>query len=325
VFLAADDSSHVTGMEGLLTTAPRGTAQTPSRICVGMPAKNKAYSAGPTSGPMPPRPHWSQPRQRYRGTPNYFEDHIMSKLNGKVAVITGGSSGIGLETAKLFVEEGAHVFITGRRQSELDKAKAYIGKNVTTVQGDVASLEDLDRLYQIVKDSKGQVDIVFANAGFVEHQTIDVVTPEHFDKTFNINVRGLLFSVQKALPLMTKGGSIILNSSIVSMKGLAAHGVYGATKAAVRSFARTWTTELKDRGIRVNTLSPGATDTPIIDGQFTSKAQSDAAKESFAAATPMGRIGHPRELANAALFLASDDSSFITGIDLQVDGGLVQV
>ncbi|GLQ50644.1 oxidoreductase [Dyella flava] len=249
----------------------------------------------------------------------------MSKLNGKVAVITGGSSGIGLETAKLFVEEGAHVFITGRRQSELDKAKAYIGKNVTTVQGDVASLEDLDRLYKTVKDTKGQVDIVFANAGFVEHQTIDVVTPEHFDKTFNINVRGLLFSVQKALPLMKSGGAIVLNSSIVSVKGLAAHGVYGAAKAAVRSFARTWTTELKDRGIRVNVLSPGATDTPIIDGQFTSKEQSDSAKDAFAAATPMGRIGRPEELAKAALFLASDDSSYITGIDLQVDGGLVQV
>ncbi|MFC0085213.1 SDR family NAD(P)-dependent oxidoreductase [Dyella flava] len=250
---------------------------------------------------------------------------MMSKLNGKVAVITGGSSGIGLETAKLFVEEGAHVFITGRRQSELDKAKAYIGKNVTTVQGDVASLEDLDRLYKTVKDTKGQVDIVFANAGFVEHQTIDVVTPEHFDKTFNINVRGLLFSVQKALPLMKSGGAIVLNSSIVSVKGLAAHGVYGAAKAAVRSFARTWTTELKDRGIRVNVLSPGATDTPIIDGQFTSKEQSDSAKDAFAAATPMGRIGRPEELAKAALFLASDDSSYITGIDLQVDGGLVQV
>jgi NAD(P)-dependent dehydrogenase (short-subunit alcohol dehydrogenase family) len=249
----------------------------------------------------------------------------MSKLNGKVAVISGGSSGIGLATAKKFVEEGAYVFITGRRQSELDKAKAFIGRNVTTVQGDASSLEDLDRLYKVVKDVKGHVDIVFANAGFVEHQTIDVVTPEHYEKTFDINVKGVLFSVQKALPLMRKGGSIILNASVVAVKGLPAHGVYGATKAAVRSFARTWTAELKDRGIRVNTLSPGATDTPIIDGQFTSKGQADTARENFAAATPMGRIGRPEELAAAALFLASDDSSFITGIDLQVDGGLVQV
>jgi NAD(P)-dependent dehydrogenase (short-subunit alcohol dehydrogenase family) len=249
----------------------------------------------------------------------------MSKLSGKVAVITGGSSGIGLATAKKFVEEGAYVFITGRRQPQLDKAKALIGKNVTAVRADASKLEDLDQLYRIVKESKDYVDIVFANAGFVEHQTIDVVTPEHFDKTFNINVRGVLFSVQKALPLMRRGGSIILTASIVAVKGLAAHGVYGATKAAVRSFARTWTTELKDRGIRVNTLSPGATDTPIIDGQFTTKEQADAAKASFAAATPMGRLGRPEELAAAALFLASDDSSFITGIDLQVDGGLVQV
>jgi NAD(P)-dependent dehydrogenase (short-subunit alcohol dehydrogenase family) len=249
----------------------------------------------------------------------------MARLDGKVAVITGGSSGIGLATARRFVEEGAYVFVTGRRRPELDKAKALIGRNVTTVQGDASVLEDLDRLYRIVKETKGRIDVVFANAGFIEHQTIDVVTREHFDKTFNINVRGVLFTVQKALPLMTKGGSIILTASIVAVKGLAAHGVYGATKAAVRSFARTWTTELKDRGIRVNTLSPGATDTPIIDGQFTSKEQADAAKANFAAATPMGRIGHPEELAAAALFLASDESSFITGIDLQVDGGLVQV
>jgi NAD(P)-dependent dehydrogenase (short-subunit alcohol dehydrogenase family) len=249
----------------------------------------------------------------------------MSKLNGKVAVITGGSSGIGLASAKLFAEEGAHVYITGRRQAELDKAVAAIGRNVTAVQGDAASLEDLDRLYRLVRETHGRVDVVFANAGLVEHQTIDTVTPEHFDKTFDLNVRGVLFTVQKALPLMSRGGSIILTASIVAVKGLPAHGVYGATKAAVRSFARTWTTELKERGIRVNSLSPGATDTPIIDGQFTSKEQAEAAKASFASATPMGRIGRPQELAAAALFLASDDSSFITGIDLQVDGGLVQV
>jgi NAD(P)-dependent dehydrogenase (short-subunit alcohol dehydrogenase family) len=249
----------------------------------------------------------------------------MLKLNGKVAVISGGSSGIGLSTAKKFVEEGAYVFITGRRQSELDKAKTLIGKNVTAVRADASRLEDLDQLYHTVKESKGQVDIVFANAGFVEQQALDVVTQEHFDKTFNTNVRGVLFLVQKALPLMRKGGSIILTASIVAVKGLRAHGTYGASKAAVRSFARTWTTELKDRGIRVNTLSPGATDTPMIDGQFNSKEQADAAKVAFAAATPMGRLGRPEELAAAALFLASDDSSYVTGIDLQVDGGFAQV
>ncbi len=249
----------------------------------------------------------------------------MGKLQGKVAVITGGSSGIGLATAKRFVEEGAYVFIMGRRQSELDKAKRLIGQNVVAVAGDAANLADLDRLYEVVKADKGHVDIVFANAGFIEHQTIEVVTPEHFDKTFNINVRGVLFTVQKALPLMHRGGSIILNSSIVAVKGFPAHGTYAATKAAVRSFARTWTIDLKDRGIRVNSLSPGATDTPIIDSQFKTKAEGDAARLALGAAAPMGRIGQPQELAAAALFLASDESSFITGIDLQVDGGLVQV
>jgi NAD(P)-dependent dehydrogenase (short-subunit alcohol dehydrogenase family) len=247
------------------------------------------------------------------------------QLNNKVAVITGGSSGIGLATAKRFVEEGAYVYITGRRQSELDKAKAAIGRNVTTVKGDVANLADLDRLYQIIAAEKGVVDIVFANAGFVEHRRVDQITPEHYDKTFNINVRGVIFTVQKALPLMRNGGSIILNASIAADKGLPAHGTYSATKAAVRSLAKTWTVELKDRSIRVNTLSPGATDTPIIDGQFTSKEQADGAKEAFSSKTPLGRLGRPEELAAAALFLASDSSSYITGIDLPVDGGFAQV
>jgi NAD(P)-dependent dehydrogenase (short-subunit alcohol dehydrogenase family) len=247
------------------------------------------------------------------------------QLKNKVAIITGGSSGIGLATAKRFVEEGAYVYITGRRQAELDQAKAAIGRNVTAVQSDVANLADLDRLYQIVAAEKGVVDIVFANAGFVEHKTIDQMTPEHYDKTFNINVRGVIFTVQKALPLMKRGGSVILNSSIAVDKGLPAHGAYSATKAALRSLAKTWTVELKDRGIRVNTLSPGATDTPIIDGQFTSKAQADAAKEAFSGRTPLGRLGRPEELAAAVLFLASDSSSYITGIDLPVDGGFAQV
>jgi NAD(P)-dependent dehydrogenase (short-subunit alcohol dehydrogenase family) len=247
------------------------------------------------------------------------------QLKNKVAVITGGSSGIGLATAKRFVEEGAYVYITGRRQAELDQAMAAIGRNVTAVRSDVANLTDLDRLYQIVAAEKGVVDIVFANAGFIEHKTIDQMTPEHYDKTFNINVRGVIFTVQKALPLMKRGGSVILNSSIVVDKGLPAHGAYGATKAALRSLAKTWTVELKDRGIRVNTLSPGATDTPIIDGQFTNKVQADAAKEAFSGKTPLGRLGRPEELAAAVLFLASDSSSYITGIDLPVDGGFAQV
>jgi NAD(P)-dependent dehydrogenase (short-subunit alcohol dehydrogenase family) len=247
------------------------------------------------------------------------------QLKNKVAVITGGSSGIGLATARRFVEEGAYVYITGRRQGELDQARVLIGNNVTAVKSDVANLADLDHLYQVVAAEKGRVDIVFANAGFIEHQTIDQLTPEHYEKTFNINVRGVMFTVQKALPLMKRGGSIILNSSIVADKGLPAHGAYGATKAALRSLAMTWTVELKDRGIRVNTLSPGATDTPIIDGQFSTKAQADAARVSFSGKTPLGRLGRPEELAAAALFLASDSSSYITGIDLPVDGGFAQV
>lgn len=247
------------------------------------------------------------------------------QLKDKVAVITGGSSGIGLATAARFVEEGAYVYIMGRRQSELDKAKSAIGRNVTTFKGDVANLADLDRLYQIIAADKGVVDIVFANAGFVEQRTVEQITLEHYEKTFNINVRGVMFTVQKALPLMTHGGSIILNSSIVADKGLPAHGTYGATKAALRSLAKTWTVELKDRGIRINTLSPGATDTPIIDGQFASKEQANRAKEAFSSQTPLGRLGRPQELASAALFLASDSSSYITGIDLPVDGGFAQV
>jgi NAD(P)-dependent dehydrogenase (short-subunit alcohol dehydrogenase family) len=250
---------------------------------------------------------------------------IMSKLNGKVAVITGGSSGIGLATAQKFVREGAYVFITGRRQEELDKAKAAIGRNVTTVQGDVANLGDLDRLFATVKSEKGVVDIVVASAGFVEHQTIENATPEHFDKTFNINARGTYFTVAKALPLMTHGGSIVLVASGLHLKGFPMHGTYSATKAAIRSFARTWAAELKGRGIRVNTLSPGAIDTPIIDGQFKTKAEADGARAMFSQITPLGRIGRPEEMAAGILFLASDDSSYSTGIDLVADGGITQL
>jgi NAD(P)-dependent dehydrogenase (short-subunit alcohol dehydrogenase family) len=249
----------------------------------------------------------------------------MSNLEGKVAVVTGGSSGIGLATAKRFVREGAHVFITGRRQSELDKAKTEIGRNVTVVQGDVANLADLDRLYAAVKAEKGAVDIVVANAGFIEHAQIFDLSEAHYDKTMDINVKGVVFTVQKALPLMSRGGSIVVVSSVVNVKGFPAHGTYTAAKAGVRALVRVWAQELKDRGIRVNTLSPGATETPIIRGQFDSDEASDAAKDMFASATPLGRLGLPEELAAGAYFLASDESSYVTGIDLPVDGGLAQV
>jgi NAD(P)-dependent dehydrogenase (short-subunit alcohol dehydrogenase family) len=249
----------------------------------------------------------------------------MSSLEGKVAVITGGSSGIGLATAKRFVREGAYVFITGRREAELEKAKAEIGSNVAAVQGDVTSLADLDRLYATVKAEKGVVDIVIANAGFVEHAKIFDLSEAHYDKTMDINVKGVVFTVQKALPLMTRGGSIVVVSSIVNVKGIPAHGIYTATKAAVRGLVRVWAQELKDKGIRVNTLSPGATETPIIRGQFESDEASDAAKGVFASMTPLGRLGLPEELAAGAYFLASDESSYVTGIDLPVDGGLAQV
>lgn len=240
------------------------------------------------------------------------------KLEGKVAVITGGSTGIGLATAKLFVEEGAYVFITGRRQKELDAAVSEIGANVTGVQGDVSNLADLDRLYAAVA-AKGRIDIVFANAGVGELVPFGSVTEEHFDKIFNINVRGALFSVQKALPLLNDGGSIILTGSVAGSKGIGNFGVYNASKAAIRSFARSWTTDLKERKIRVNVLSPGPVDTPILD---------PIPKEMIAgliATVPLGRIGKPEELANAALFLASSESSYVTGIELFVDGGQAQV
>jgi NAD(P)-dependent dehydrogenase (short-subunit alcohol dehydrogenase family) len=240
------------------------------------------------------------------------------RLQGKVAVITGGTTGIGLATAKLFVKEGAYVFITGRRQKELDEAVKAIGRNVTGVQGDVAKLTDLDRLYEIVA-KKGKIDVVFANAGVAEFSPMGKITEEHFDKLFDINVKGTLFTVQKALPLMNNGGSIVLNASVASLKGTAAFGVYGATKAALRSFVRTWTVDLKDRHIRSNVVSPGPTDTPVIDGQ-----PADGIAR-IVSTIPMGRMGNADEIAKAALFLASDDSSFITGIELFVDGGRGQV
>ena len=247
------------------------------------------------------------------------------KLAGKIAVITGGSSGIGLATAKLFVQEGAYVFITGRRQAELDKAKAEIGKNVTAVQGDVAKLSDLDSLYATVKSEKGALDIVIANAAFGEPVVTKDATPEHYDKTFNTNARGSFFTVQKALPLLRNGGSIVLVSSVASVKGIPVYVTYSATKAAMRSFVRSWAADFKDREIRVNTLSPGPIDTPMMASQGASKEQADAFKKQYAQMTTLGRVGRPEEMATAILFLASDDSSFITGIDLPADGGMTQV
>ena len=239
------------------------------------------------------------------------------KLENKVAVITGATSGMALATAKLFIEEGAYAFITGRTKERLDKVVKEIGKNVTGVHGDASNLADLDRLFEIVKKEKGRIDVLFASAG--EHDNpLGSITEQGFDDIFNVNVRGTLFTVQKALPLMKDGGSIILNGSIAGLKGLPGATVYNASKAAVRSFARTWTTEFKGR-IRVNVISPG----PIDTGMW--KGAPQELKDDFGSRNPMGRIGKPDEIATAALFLASDDSSFVTGIDLSVDGGMAQV
>jgi NAD(P)-dependent dehydrogenase (short-subunit alcohol dehydrogenase family) len=243
----------------------------------------------------------------------------MGKLDGKVAVITAATSGMALASAKLFVQEGAYVFITGRRQDKLDEAVKAIGRNVTGVQGDASNLDDLDKLYDTVKKTKGKIDVLFASAGMGELVKLEDVTPEHFDKTFDLNVRGTLFTVQKALPLFNDGGSIFMNGSIASIKGFPAFGVYSASKAAVRSFARTWLLELKDRKIRVNVLSPGTIDTPILDPLGPD------AKEFFKSQIPRGEIGRPEEIASVALFLASSDSSFVNGVELFVDGGVAQI
>ena len=249
----------------------------------------------------------------------------MKRLEGKVAVVTGGNSGIGLATARRFAEEGAHIFITGRRQAELDAAVKQIGKQATGVRGDVASLSDLDSLYAEVKRQHGRLDILFANAGNAELAPLGAITEEHFDRIFGVNVKGLLFTVQKALPLFRDGGSIILNASIVASKGMEAFSVYSATKAAVRSFARTWTVDLKNRGIRVNAISPGPIDTPGINNMGLTGEQTEEFKKNIVATVPMGRMGDPDEIAKAALFLASDDSSYVTGVELFVDGGMAQI
>jgi NAD(P)-dependent dehydrogenase (short-subunit alcohol dehydrogenase family) len=244
---------------------------------------------------------------------------MSKKLEGKIAIITGGSAGIGLATAKRFVAEGAYVFITGRRQAELDAAVTEIGFNVTGVQGDVANLADLDRLYETIKVEKGRIDILFANAGVYEAGTLGEISEAHFDKLFNINVRGLIFSVQKALPLIP-GGSIILNGSVGGSKGFASLSVYDATKAAVRSFARNWILDLKPRKIRINVLSPGVIETPGLDVFMD-----EDIKKRIVGSIPLGRIGNADEIGKTAVFLASEDSSFITGIELFVDGGAAQI
>lgn len=249
---------------------------------------------------------------------------IPKRLEGKIAVITGGSSGIGLATAQLFVKEGAYVFICGRRQSELELALNQIGKNVTGVQCDVSILADLDRLYDMVKQ-RGQIDVLFANAGVWEFLPLGEITEAHFDKTFKINVKGLLFTVQKALPLFRDGGSIILNSSIGGSKGVEGLSVYHATKAAIRSFARSWTVDLKSRRIRFNAISPGPIETPGLEHALQGKQDAEKLKTSFLDTIPLGRFGNPDEVARAVSFLASDDSSYITGIELCVDGGMAQI
>jgi len=246
----------------------------------------------------------------------------MSKLEGKVAVISGGTTGIGLAIAQRFVTEGAHVFIFGRRKAQLDAAAKLIGRNVTAIQADAAKLDDLDDVAAAVRKEKGTVDIIVSNAGFTEQAPIDTITPEHFDKAFNLMARGPVFLVQKLLPLMTGGGSIVLVSSAMHRMGIPGHTAYAATKATLRSYARTWAAEFKDRGIRVNVLSPGVTDTPILDSQ---SAKREELVNMYQGMIPIGRLARADEMASAALFLASDQSSYMTGADLMSDGGIGQV
>lgn len=249
----------------------------------------------------------------------------MSKLSGKIAIITGGSSGLGLATAERFVKEGAFVYITGRRKAELDKAVAKIGSNVAAIQGDVQSISDIDRLVDQIRREKGKIDILVANSGMVDPQPLVQSTEASFDKTFGVNLRGLYFTINRALPLFNDGASIILISSIAAIKGIPGYGAYSATKAGVRSLVRTWTAELIGRGIRVNAISPGPFDTPIMDTQADTEEGRAAVRAGFAQVIPMKRLGRPEELAAAALFLASDESAFIAGIDLVVDGGMTAI
>jgi NAD(P)-dependent dehydrogenase (short-subunit alcohol dehydrogenase family) len=250
---------------------------------------------------------------------------LQGKLDGKIALITGGSSGIGLATAKRFVEEGAFVFITGRREAELDAAVKDIGENVKAIKGDVSKLDDLDRIVAVIKEDKDRLDIVFANAGIAKYAALGEITEEFYDAIFDINVKGMLFTVQKTLPLLPDSAAIILASSVVGSKGLGANSVYAATKAVARSFARTWTTDLKERRIRVNALSPGSIDTPGLNGLLASSPAGEQRRKIIGAVTPLGRLGRPDEIAAAAVFLACDDASYVTGAELFADGGFAQV
>lgn len=249
----------------------------------------------------------------------------MSKLDGKVAVVTGGNSGIGLAAARRFAQEGAEVVIVGRRREALDQALQAIGPHATAVQGDIAQLDDLDRVFAEIEAKHGRIDVLFANAGLGDMQPLGAISEVSFDRTFGVNVKGTLFTVQKALPLMKAGGSIILTGSTTGSMGTPAFSVYSATKAAVRNLARSWALDLKGTGIRVNVLSPGATATPGLLEGLARAGDQDAMVAGLAAQTPLGRIGKPEEIAAAALFLASDESSFMTGSELFADGGIAQV
>ncbi|MBP0946414.1 SDR family oxidoreductase [Pseudomonas alliivorans] len=247
------------------------------------------------------------------------------KLEGKIALVTGGTTGIGLATAKRFAEEGAYVYITGRRQAELDNAVSRVG-NATGVKVDSTRLEQLDALYQQIGEEKGRIDVLFANAGGGSMLPLGDITEAHYYDTFDRNVKGVLFTVQKALPLLAKGASVILTGSTAGSSGTAAFSVYSASKAAVRAFARSWILDLKDRNVRVNTLSPGATKTPgLVELAGQDAAQQQGLLDYLASQVPMGRVGEPDEIAAAALFLASDDASFVNGIELFVDGGQAQI
>jgi NAD(P)-dependent dehydrogenase (short-subunit alcohol dehydrogenase family) len=250
---------------------------------------------------------------------------MAGKFDGKIALVTGGSSGIGLATAKRFVSEGAFVYITGRRQAELNSALETLGDNAKAVRADASKLADLDALYAQIKQEKGRLDVLFVNAGVGSFAPLGQITEEQFDNTFDTNVKGVLFTVQKALPLIPDGGAIVLNASIVSVQGVPSFSVYSASKAAVRSFARGWTNDLKDRKIRVNVVSPGPIDTPGLSGLAQTEEQKSALYAQLVSTVPLGRVGQPEEIAKAAMFLASDDASFIAGIELFVDGGTVQV
>jgi NAD(P)-dependent dehydrogenase (short-subunit alcohol dehydrogenase family) len=249
----------------------------------------------------------------------------MPRLDGKVSLVTGGTSGIGLAAASALAKEGAHVYVTGRRERELATAVREIGRSATGVRGDVSNAQDIDRLFAQIRDEKGRLDVLFANAGVARYAALGNITEELYDSIFNVNVKGVLFTVQKALPLMPDGGSIILNASVVGSKGLSSNSVYSATKASIRSFARTWTTDLKHRGIRVNAISPGTIDTPGLSDLLASAEAGEQRRKMVASAIPLGRFGRPDEVARAVVFLASDESSYITGSEIFVDGGFAQV